>query len=333
MVITPGFLIIYILAISFGFLDGFHNSANVVATVISSRAMRPRQILTLAAIAEFIGPFLFGTAVARTIGVNLVETYAVTVPVVMSAVLAAILWKVITWWPGIPSSSSHSLFGGLIGAVIISSGVAALKPEGVLTIVIALLISPILGLIGGFSIMVLTLYVTRGATPSINQFFKRGQFFTAMSLALAHGSNNAQKVMGILILGLVGAGVTEEFVNPLWIVVSAAGAMAFGTLFGGQKIMKTVGSKFYKIRPVHGFTAQATSATIVLGASLIGGPVSTTQVVSSAIVGVGSAERLSKVRWKVFYNIGLAWVLTIPATALIAAALYLPFNSLMDLIA
>ncbi len=332
MTVSPAFVVLTVLALSFAFLDGFHNSANIVATVIASRAMRSRQALLLAAVAEFIGPFLFGTAVAKTIGVDLVEPAAVSVAVVSAAVLAAIFWKLITWYPGLPSSSSHSLFGGLIGAVLISSGISALKPEGMITIFLALLLSPILGLIGGYVVMALTLILTRRSTPSINLLFKRGQLFTSVGLALSHGSNNAQKIMGILVLGLISTGMLGSFSTPTWIIASWAGALALGTALGGQRIIRTVGAKFYKIRPVHGFTAQATSATIILSASLVGGPVSTTQTVSSAIVGVGSAERLSKVRWKVFYNIGLAWILTIPATILMAAALYFPIVYLLEII-
>ncbi|GMQ78511.1 MAG: inorganic phosphate transporter [Anaerolineae bacterium] len=332
MTVSPAFVVLTVLALSFAFLDGFHNSANIVATVIASRAMRPRQALLVAAVAEFIGPFLFGTAVAKTIGVDLVEPAAVTVAVVSAAVLAAIFWKLITWYPGLPSSSSHSLFGGLIGAVLISSGISALRAEGMITIILALLLSPILGLIGGYLVMTLTLILTRSSKPSINLFFKRGQLFTSVALALSHGSNNAQKTMGLLVLGLISTGMLGSFSTPTWIIASSAGALALGTALGGQRIMRTLGAKFYKIRPVHGFTAQATSATIILGASLVGGPVSTTQTVSSAIVGVGSAERLSKVRWKVFYDIGLAWIFTIPATILMAVAIYFPIAYLLEII-
>ena len=332
MIDSPAFVVLTALALIFGFLDGFHNSANIVATVIASRAMRPRQALLLAAVAELIGPFLFGTAVAKTIGINLVEPEAATVPVVAAAVLAAILWKLITWFPGLPSSSSHSLFGGLIGAVLVSSGLSALKPEGVITIILALILSPIFGFIGGYLIMAFTLFLTRNSTPSINLFFKRGQLFTSVALALSHGSNSAQKIMGLLVLGLISTGMLGSFSTPTWIVAASAGAIALGTALGGQRIIRTVGAKFYKIRPVHGFTAQATSATIVLGASLVGGPVSTTQTVSSSIVGVGAQERLSKVRWKVFYDIGLAWILTIPATIILAILLYFPIAFLLEII-
>lgn len=323
------FSLLFAAAMVYGFMDGFHNSANVVATVISSRAMRPRQALSVAAAAEFTGPFLFGTAVAETVGSDLVAPAGISMAVVTSAMLAAISWKIITWYLGLPSSSSHSLFGGLIGAVIIAAGADALIPSGVETIVVALLLSPLLGLVGGYLVMGLTLFLVRNASPGINTFFKRGQWFTSVGLALTHGSNNAQKVMGILGLGLLSSGLADEVSSPLWITASAAGALALGTFFGGSRLMRTVGGRFYKIRPVHGFTAQATTSAIILGATLLGGPVSTTQVVSSTIVGVGASERLSKVRWGVFKDIALAWLVTIPATGLLAIGFYLPVKSLV----
>lgn len=316
----------------FGFLDGFHNSANVVATVISSRAMRPSQALTLAALAEFVGPFLFGTAVAQTIGADLVDPAVVTVPIVGAAVLSAILWRMTTWWLSIPSSSSHSLFGGLIGAVIVGASIQALQADGLRTIILSLLISPILGLVGGYLLMLATLFLTRGASPGINLFFKRGQLLTSTGLAMTYGSNNAQKVMGMVGLGLVSTGLADSLTNPTWIVASAAGALALGTFLGGTRIIRTIGAKFYKIRPVHGFTAQATTATIILVITLLGGPVSTTQVVSSTVVGVGAAERLSKVRWQVFREIAAAWLITLPTTAILAALLYFPMTLLMNLL-
>jgi PiT family inorganic phosphate transporter len=328
MIIAPSFVILYLLVIAFGFLDGYHNSANVVATVISSRAMHPRQALSVAAVAELVGPFLFGTAVARTIGAELVDPDAVTMSIIAAAVISAIVWKLVTARMGVPSSSSHSLFGGLIGAVLVGAGADALMPAGMRTIIVVLLLSPIFGLIGGYAVMVLTMFLVRGSTPAINLYFKRGQIVTSTGLALIHGSNNAQKVMGILALGLIATGMADEISSPLWIVLSAAGALAVGTFFGGTRIIRTIGGKFYKIRPVHGFTAQATTATIILGATLVGGPVSTTQVVSSSIVGVGAAERLSKVRWNVFKDIALAWLITLPITALLAAIIYWPINYL-----
>jgi inorganic phosphate transporter, PiT family len=328
--VSPPFLLLFGLAFLFGFLDGFHGSASVVATAISSRAMRPRQILLLASLAEFAGPFLFGVAVANTIGRDLTDPLQMTLPVVAAAVSAAIVWKIITWWWGIPSSSSHSLLGGLLGALLLAGGPGAIKGYGLLKIAASLFLSPLLGLLGGFLVMRLIFLLTRWATPAVNTFFKQGQLFTAVGLALSHSGNDAQKTMGIITLGLVATGVQPVFEVPYWVVAASAAAMALGTLFSGQRIIKTVGSKFYKIRPVHGFSAQASAGVVIMTAALLGGPVSTTQVVSSAVVGVGSAERLSKVRWRVFSDIGLAWVMTIPFTGLLAVLLYEPIRLLLS---
>lgn len=332
MSLPPTFLLLFAVTSISGFFDGFHGGANVVATVISSRAMSPRTILTLAGLAEFVGPFLFGVAVAETIGKDLADLQHLTMPVVTAAVLSSIVWKVITWRIGISSSSSHALFGGLVGAVTIGSGLAVLHGRGVSKVAVALLLSPVLGLFLGHLAMKVVLFLARGATPGINQFFRRGQWVTAVLLALSHSVNDAQKSMGILTLGLVATGMRETFEVPLWVVASAAGAMALGTTVGSRRLIKTIGGKFYKIRPVHGFTAQVTAGTIILGAALLGGPVSTTQVISSTIIGVGSAERLNKVRWRVLYDISLAWFLTIPATALMAVIFYYPIDWLVGIL-
>ncbi|MBL7065745.1 MAG: inorganic phosphate transporter [Anaerolineae bacterium] len=320
---SPVLIIFIVTALAFDFLSGFHGSANIVATMISSRAMGPRRALLLSAVAYFIAPFLFGVAVATTIGQQVVQPYANTMAVVLAALLAAIVWNLITWFLGIPSSSSHALVGGLVGATLAGYGVDAVQLYGLLKVIATLLLSPPIGLFGGYVLMKLVLFLARGASPRINRFFKRAQTFTALALALSHGTNDAQKTMGIITMGLVGAGVLAQFQVPVWVVAASAGTIALGTAIGGWRIIRTLGGKFYKIRPVHGFTAQATSAVIILGAALLGGPVSTTQVVSSVILGVGSAERLSKVRWKVAGNILTAWMLTIPASALLAALAYL----------
>jgi PiT family inorganic phosphate transporter len=315
------FALLFAATMVFGFLDGFHSSANVVATVISSRAMAPRRILLMAGVAVFIGPFLFGLAVAQTIGRDLAAPADLTLPVVIAAVLAAILWKLLNSWLGIPASSSHSLFGGLIGAIIAGSGANALLRAGLTKIITALVVSPLVGLALGYLVMKVVLFLTRGASPQVNLAFKRAQMVTAIGLALSHGANDAQKAMGILTLGLVTTGLSSRFEVPWWVIVASAAAMALGTMSGARRIIRTLGGKFYKIRPVHGFAAQAASGIVIMTAAILGGPVSTTQVVSSSIVGVGSAERLSKVRWSVLYEIALAWLLTIPATALAAALL------------
>jgi len=311
-----------LIALVFDFLNGFHDSSNIVATMISSRAFRPRVALGITAVAEFLGPFLFGVAVARTIGHDIVKPGTITIEVVLAALLSATLWNLFTWFFGLPSSSSHALIGGIIGAVAIGAGLSAIQLSGLQKVLIALFISPVIGLAAGYLVTKLVFFLARGASPRINWFFKRSQIVTAVALGLSHGTNDAQKTMGIITLGLVTVGYLNYFEVPTWVIAISAGALGLGTAFGGWRLIRTLGGKFYKIRPVHGFSTQVTSATVILGASLVGGPVSTTQVVSSAIVGVGSAERLSKVRWGVASNIAIAWVLTIPATALVAASLY-----------
>jgi len=320
--LSPLALTIVVTALIFDFLNGFHDSSNLVATAISSHALSPRRALLIAAAAEFAGPFLFGVAVATTIGHEVVIEQAITLPVIWAALLAAILWNLVTWFFGIPSSSSHALVGGIIGAVLIRSGQGALRQQGLVKVITALLISPPIGLLVGYFLMRLTLFLARGFSPRINWFFKRGQLLTVLSLALSHGTNDAQKTMGVIAMVLLADGVIPSFYVPTWVIVASAGAIALGVSLGGWRIIKTLGGKFYRIRPIHGFTAQLTSAAVIIGAALLGGPVSTTQVVSSAIMGVGSAERLSKVRWGVAQEIVVAWILTIPATAVAAAIIY-----------
>ena len=309
---------IIVVALIFDFLNGFHDSSNIVATVISSRAMSPNRILWVTAIAEFMGPFLFGVAVAQTIGTDVVQAETVTPLVIAAALISAIIWNVVTWFLGIPSSSSHALIGGIIGAATMFAGPGVVKFAGLTKILMVLFTSPIIGLFVGFFLSKLVFILSQNATPSINWFFKRAQLITALALALSHGANDAQKTMGIITLALLTSGQISEFQVPLWVIVICGVVMALGTVSGGWRLIRTLGGKFYKIRPVHGFTSQFASAAVILGAAVMGGPVSTTQVVSSVIMGVGSAERVSKVRWNVAGEIVTAWVLTIPATALLA---------------
>ena len=316
--------ILVTLALIFDFLNGFHDSANVVATMISSRAMTPRAALLIAAAANFIGPFLFGVAVAETVGNTVVKAESVTIAVVLAALVSASLWNLITWYFGIPSSSSHALIGGIIGAVLVGSGYQAIQPEGLWIVGTALFFSPIIGFVVGLLVMRVTLTAARGATPKANIFFKVAQIPTAIGLALSHGTNDAQKTMGIITMGLVVLGYQTEFNVPYWVILASATAIGLGTAFGGWRIIHTLGAKFYRIRPIHSFTSQLTSGAVILGASLTGGPVSTTQVVSSSILGVGAAQRRSQVRWGVMTEILIAWLLTVPATAVVAAILYFP---------
>lgn len=307
------------LALTFDFLNGFHDSSNIVATMIASRAMDGQRALAITAIAHFFGPFLFGVAVATTVGHEILNDVQVRLSVIISALVAAIVWNLLTWYFGIPSSSSHALIGGMLGAAVLESGWGVVKMAGLIKVLVALTTSPIIGLTVGFIVMKITLFLARPFPPSINGFFKQSQLVTALALSLSHGTNDAQKTMGIITLGLVSGGVLTEFHVPFWVIVVSAAAIAFGTWLGGWRLIKTLGGKFYKIRPIHGFTAQLTSASVILSASLLGGPVSTTQVVSSAIMGVGSAERISKVRWGVAGQIVTAWFTTIPAAAAMAA--------------
>ncbi len=313
-------------ALLFDFLNGFHDSANIVATPIASRAMPPRRILWITAMAHFVGPFLFGVAVANTIGKEVTNPANVTMPIVIAAMLSAVVWNVVTWYFGIPASSSHALVGGLLGAVAVAKGFRAIEVSGMSKILIALFISPILGILIGYLLMQLVLFLARGATPRINIFFKRAQLITAVALALSHGANDAQKTMGIITLGLVVEGTLTEFSVPTWVIALSASAIAVGTATGGWRLIKTLGGRIYKIRPVHGFVSQTAGASIILVAALLGGPVSTTQVMSSSIMGAGSAERLSKVRWHVGYEMVWAWLLTIPITAVLAALFYFILN-------
>lgn len=318
----PLIVAVIVLALAYDFLNGVHDSSNVVATMISSRALSPRAALTMTAIAEFCGPLIFGVAVANTIGHEVVAADAISMQVLLAALLSAILWNLLTWYLGFPSSSSHALIGGFVGAVIVGAGWRALQFRGLLKILIALFTSPVIGLIFGFFILRLIFLLSWNASPRINKYFRRFQVVTSLALALSHGANDAQKTMGIITLALVTGGYLQEFVVPLWVILLCGTMIGLGTSLGGWKLINTLGRKFYKIRPVHGFASQLTSAVVILTASLVGGPVSTTQVVSSAIMGVGAADRLNKVRWGVATEIATAWLLTIPATALVASGIY-----------
>lgn len=315
-------LLLVVIALVFGFFNGLHDSSNVVATVISTRALSPRRALWLAALANGIGPLMFGVAVATTIGHEVVAEEAITLHIVYASLAAAIVWNVFTLRIGIPSSTSHALIGGIIGAVWVGSGRDALLLSGLEKILFSLFVSPLLGMVGGFWVIKLGLFLARGASPHVNIWFKRGQLLTAATLALAHGTNDAQKTMGIIALGLVATGQIDGFHIPLWVILLSAWVMGMGTLFGGWKLIRTLGAKFYRIRPIHGFSAQTAATGIILGAAMMGGPVSTTHVVSSAIVGAGAAERVQMVRWGVVEAIITSWLLTIPATAGLGGLLY-----------
>ncbi len=313
------------LALFFDYSNGFHDAANVVATIIATGAMRPRSALGLAAIAHFLGPFLLGTAVAQTIGKGIIDISAfdpnqthISISLVIAALVGAIAWNLITWAWGLPSSSAHALIGGMMGAVLIAYGPDKVLWKGVLYVISFLILTPLLGLIFGNLVLKATFHFSRNAPPQISHFFNRAQILSSVALSLSHGSNDAQKSMGVITMSLVILGVFPDFHIPFWVVASCAAAIALGTASGGWRIIKTLGSKIYRLRSVHAFCAQTSSAILILGAALLGGPVSTTHVVSSSIMGVGAGQRVSAVRWGVAKNIILAWFITIPASAIIA---------------
>ena len=315
-------IIVIILALVFDFLNGMRDASNIVATMISSRAFSPRTALGIAAVAEFFGPFLFGVVVAKTIGNDIVQSDVLTLEVIASALVGAITWNLITWYFGIPGSSSHALIGGMVGAVIAGAGLSAIKFGGLYKVLIALFAAPLIGFFAGFLVTRLIYFLVRGATPRVNDLFKNGQWLTALVMAFGQGTNDAQKTMGIIVLSLVISGVLPAFQVPLWVIAVSAAAIGLGTSLGGWRLIRTLGGKFYKIRPLHSFSTQLSSAGVILAASLFGVPVSASQVVSSAIIGVGSAERASKVRWSVAEEIIMAWLITIPASGLLAAGMY-----------
>jgi PiT family inorganic phosphate transporter len=318
---TPLLLLVIALAVGFDYVNGFHDTANAIATSVSTRALRPHYAILMSAAANFIGA-LTGTAVATTIAAGIA-----TIPagdpgqiVVAAALVGGIVWDLITWRIGIPSSSSHALIGGLIGAAVAAGGIEALIPGGIYSkVLVPLVLSPVLGLSIGFLFMVVLLNLFRRAHPRrLNDRFRRLQVLSAAYMAFSHGSNDAQKTMGIITLALVAAGVLAKPVVPLWVIILAATAISLGTAAGGWRIIRTMGQRVVKLDPVHGFAAETTAASIILGASSFGAPVSTTHVISTAIMGVGSSNRFSAVRWGLAWNILVAWVVTIPASALVA---------------
>ncbi|MGH2382212.1 MAG: inorganic phosphate transporter [Candidatus Limnocylindria bacterium] len=323
-------LVVLGLAIAFDYINGFHDTANAIATSVTTRALKPGYAIGMSAIANFVGA-LTGTEVARTVGAGLIDTNVESQSVIAAALVGAIVWNLITWRLGIPSSSSHALIGGLLGAALISAGFGAWQIDGIVgKVLLPLVGSPIVGFTIGLLLMAIIFNLFRRAHPArLNGAFRRLQVLSAAWMAFSHGSNDAQKTMGIMTLALVTAGVIPEFRVPLWVILAAATAISLGTAAGGWRIIKTMGSKVVKLDPVHGFAAETTAATVIFTASHFGMPVSTTHVISSAIMGVGSSDRLKTVRWGVARSIATAWVLTLPASGLTAAIAYLVLNPIL----
>jgi PiT family inorganic phosphate transporter len=313
-------------ALIFDYVNGFHDTANAIATCVSTRALSVRAAIIMAAGLNFAGAMV-STKVAATIGKGIVDTGNVTQMVVLAGITGAIIWDLITWYYGLPSSSSHAIIGGLMGSVIAHAGVAALHWAGLKKIILALVLSPILGTALGFIFMVALMWAFRHSAPyALNKGFRRLQIVSAAFMAFSHGTADAQKSMGVITMALVSYGYLTTFQVPPWVMITCATAMALGTAVGGWRIIKTVGRDFVKLQPVHGFCVETASAGVILGASAFGMPTSTTHVITSAILGVGLSKRMSAVNWGIANRIVVAWVLTIPASAVMAFVTYMVLN-------
>lgn len=309
-------------ALVFDYVNGFHDTANAIATCVSTRALSVKAAIIMAALLNFAGAMV-STKVASTIGKGIVDASDITQMVVLAGILGAIIWDLITWYFGLPSSSSHAIIGGLMGSVIAHSGAATLKWVGLKKIILALIISPIIGTLIGFIFMVIMLWSVRNRAPdALNRNFRKLQVLSAAVMAFSHGTADAQKSMGVITMALVSYGTLTTFAVPTWVMIACAVAMALGTAAGGWRIIKTIGKDFVKLQPVHGFCVETASAGVILGASSIGMPVSTTHVITSTILGVGLSKRLTAVNWGVANRILIAWILTIPASALVAFVSY-----------
>ncbi|MCJ7711194.1 MAG: inorganic phosphate transporter [Chloroflexi bacterium] len=326
--VTVGLIIVVILAVVFDYINGFHDTANAIATSVATRALRPQYALLMAAAFNFIGAFA-GTAVAKTIGSGLVDDQSTTQTIVASALIGAITWNLITWWRGLPSSSSHALIGGLLGATIIAAGTEALNVEGIKNkVLIPLVTSPLLGFAIAFVLMIALSWIFRSvARRPLATGFRRAQVFSAGYMAFAHGSNDAQKTMGIITLALFSAGVIDTNDVPSWVIVVSATALSLGTAIGGWRIMHTMGHRVVELEPIHGFAAETTAASVLVATAHFGMPVSTTHIISSSIMGVGASKGVRGVRWGVARSILMAWIITIPAAGIMGALTWFVLNA------
>jgi len=310
-------------ALVFDFINGFHDAANSIATVVSTRVLSPGKAVIWAAFFNFVAAFAFGTAVAKTVGSGLVDINIVTFSVIFAGLIGAIAWDLITWYFGLPTSSSHALIGGYAGAAVAKAGFVAIIPGGWSKTLVFIVLAPLIGMVLGFFIMVAVLWIFRWFSPSrVDRWFRRLQLLSAAAYSLGHGGNDAQKTMGIIAGVLFAGGYISTFRIDLWVILMAHAAIALGTLSGGWRIIHTMGSKITKLQPVGGFAAETAGAISLFTATHLGVPVSTTHTITGAIIGVGSIRRLSAVRWGVAGRIVWAWILTIPASAFISAVTY-----------
>jgi inorganic phosphate transporter, PiT family len=316
---------IVLVALIFDFINGFHDAANSIATVVSTRVLTPLQAVVWAAFFNFVAAFGFGVSVAATVGKGVVEPSVVDQWVILAGLVGAITWDLVTWYWGLPTSSSHALIGGFAGAAVMKGGFAALVTAGLVKIGIFMVLAPLIGLTVGFALMLATVWTFKDATPGrVDWIFRRMQLVSAAAYSLGHGTNDAQKTMGIIAVLLFSTGhLGPTFYIPFWVIMAAHAALALGTMSGGWRIVKTMGMRITKLRPVGGFCAETAGALTLLGTAVAGIPVSTTHTITGSIMGVGSLQRFSAVRWGVAGRIVWAWIFTIPASAIVAAATWL----------
>ena len=322
----PIVVFIVLVALIFDFINGFHDAANSIATVVSTRVLTPLQAVVWAAFFNFVAAFGFGVHVANTVGKGVVHADIVDQWVILAGLVGAIAWDLVTWWRGLPTSSSHALIGGFAGAAVVKAGFGSLVASGLVKIGVFMVLAPLIGFVVGFLMMLLTMWVFRRQTPGrVDRIFRRGQLLSAAAYSLGHGTNDAQKTMGIIAVLLFTTGHLEgsQFYVPFWVIMAAHAALALGTMAGGWRIVRTMGMRITKLRPVGGFSAETAGALTLISTAVAGIPVSTTHTISGAIMGVGAIQRFSAVRWGVAGRIVWAWVVTIPAAAFVAAATWL----------
>ncbi len=316
-------LIVFIvfLALLFDFINGMNDAANSVATIVSTRVLSPRQAVLWAAFFNFVAAFLFGVHVANTIGKGIIDSRVVSAPMILATLIGAIVWSYLCTHMGLPISISHALVGGLVGAALAKGGIKALVVSGLLKISLFIVLAPLIGMLLGYMLMILVMWICHKRAPrTVDHWFRRLQLFSAALYSLGHGTNDAQKTMGVIAMLLYSTGhLGSTFYVPVWVILSCHAAIALGTLSGGWKVIETLGMKVTKLKPVHGFSAETAAAGSILMSSLLGVPVSTTHTITGAIIGVGATTRLSAIRWGLAYRIVWAWILTIPGSALVAA--------------
>jgi PiT family inorganic phosphate transporter len=321
-------LAIILAALVYDFFNGFNDCANAIATTVSTRALTPRVAIVMAWVLNFFGA-LSNTAVATTVGKGVIDPQQASLPLVLVALIGASVWTGLASFSGIPVSVTHSLIGGLLGAGIVASGFKIILLHGIKKIILAMFLSPIFGFLGGLLLIVAVSWFFKNSSfRMVNRSFKRLQILSAAWMAFSHGMNDAQNAMGIIAMALVSYGALATFKVPLWVMITCASAMALGTSIGGWKVIKTMGSKVFKLQPVHGFSAETSAAAVIAGMSLIGAPISTTHVISTAIMGSGASQGLSAVRWGIVKNIIIAWIVTIPASGVVAGLLYFIYRLL-----